>query len=315
MAGKAYIEIETENLAGAQLALGSPSTFGTIGTHSEIGRLINLLNAMASGVHPGVVRVRTDDSTGTAASQAATVAQASFTAGDKLIITIPGVQPLVYTAILTGTPVYGSGQFLAATSDTATAASLAAAIVADQRAQRAGITATASVAVCTITANARMGSAGNAIKAQKFVTTAGAFSLANSGAFTGGHDPGVLSTSTLALSGALTVNDTVTIGGVVLTAVAVPANESQFVGAVSAAADGAALVACINAHSKLKGIILASGTSTVTLTFRVGGRMGTLVTVAKSAAAITLTGANFAPLSTDVWATSMVEYRIGISPA
>lgn len=313
MAGKSYIEIEVDNLAGAQLALGSPSTLGPLGTHSAIGRLINLLNAMASGTHPGIVRVRTDDSTGTAASQAATVAQASFTAGDKLVITVPNVQPLVYTAILTGTPVYGDLTFKAATSDTATAASLAAAINADQRAQRAGITATASVAVCTI--SAPKGSAGNAILAKKFVTTSGAFSLANSGAFTGGHDPGVKSVSTLALSGALTANDTVTIGGVVLTAKASPSGESEFAATVSAAADGAALVACVNAHSKLKGIVLASGTSTVTLTFQVGGRMGTLVTVAKSAAAITLTGANFAPLTTDVYSTAMVEYRIGISPA
>lgn len=85
--------------------------------------------------------------------------------------------------------------------------------------------------------------------------------------------------------------NTITIAGTVLTAATAPANESEFITGTDAV-NAAALAACINAHSVLSKIVSAtSSAGVVTISCVVPGPLGNLVTVAKSGAPITISGA------------------------
>lgn len=94
-------------------------------------------------------------------------------------------------------------------------------------------------------------------------------------------------------NGSISNGDTLTIGGVVLTVAASPANESEWTEGADSDASAVALAACINAHSELKGYLIASVVdATVTVTFWAPGRLGNLITLATSdASAFTLGGA------------------------
>jgi hypothetical protein len=303
MAAKVMIEAVLPDRTGAALAAEIPSSSSPIGaSRNFITWLTTLLAALVSGLMRGRVRVGIDESTGVKAAITVTVARASMTAGDVLV-----VNGLRYTAVAT-TPVAGDGTFAFITTDDATATSLAAAITTDPRA-RGMLTAAASTSTVVITA-AVAGSAANAYEVREVVTNAAAFVFTGA-ALAGGVDAGAKQSLTAALGGALTANDTVTIGAVVLTAKASPSGESEFAGAVSAAADGAALAACINAHSKLKGLFYATGTSTVTIQLLMGGRVGNVVGIAKSAAQITLSAATFAPSTTEAYAAGATGLEFG----
>lgn len=90
--------------------------------------------------------------------------------------------------------------------------------------------------------------------------------------------------------------DTVTIGVIVLTGSATPANENQFLSTGNDAADAVAFAACVNAHSVLSKIVsVATPTTAVaTVTCLVPGAIGNQVALAISAhgsvSAVTLTG-------------------------
>lgn len=301
MAGKLIIEAISSR-AGASIASALPES-GQPRRAAELLR--TYFEEMAAGIQPGHLRVSVDESTGVAASQTIACTQASATAGD--VVVIGGI---AFTAVAT-TPVPANGEFAIITSDTAMATSLKAAINAHP-ATRGRFTADSSSGTVTVTAAVR-GTFSNGIEVRKVVTTGAAITLGGA-TLTGGRDPGDRQTLTAALGGALSINDTVTIGSVVLTAVAVPANENEFVGAVSAAADGAALAACINAHSKLKGLLYATGTATVTIRCLIGGRIGALVSISKSAAQITLSAASFAPTTTEAYSAGAggLEYTLGL---
>lgn len=278
------------------------STPGARNVRASLQRFVNILLAIAGGAIRGRLRIGIDDSTGVAATATITCTQANCTAGDVLFI---GKTPITGVA---GTPDPYAGQYSISTSDANVATTIAAAINS-YGPFRGRFTASVSTNVVTVTSVA-VGTLGNEHTLVKQVTTAGAFTLSGA-TFTGGRDPGDKQSLTAALGGALTANDTVTIGSVVLTAKAAPVGENQFAATVSAAADGAALAAAINAHSKLKGLLLASGTSTVTIAMRQGGRIGALVSISKSAAQITLSAASFAPTTTEAWAASPVELAFG----
>lgn len=319
MPGKLYIEVVAKSgQTGAVLARGGADPGKPLDSRTEIAKLCTLLNAISSNTIRGVVRVTADDSTPVASTLAVTVAQASFAAGDYIVISPPTGVPVRFTAVLTGTPVNGDNTFLAATSDNATATDLARCINSSYTAQAIGLTASAASAVVTLTLGGVdafvAGSGSNLTTAAKFLGAGGAggsgFSFTSP--FSGGHDAGYLVTVTAALSGAMANNDTVTIGGVVLTGkTSAPSGQAQFLVGVSAAADGAALIACINAHTSLKGYFLASGGATVSIQLRESGRIGALLTIVKTSTAITLSAANWTPLTTEAWATDMVEYSPG----
>lgn len=301
MAAKLKIEATIADLTGSAVIARLPPASSP---RRFINWLVGLLTAFVSGAHRARLRVSVDDSLGVAASNTITCVQASATAGDKLVITAPDGKVFRFTAV-SGTPVPASGEYAIITSNTAVANSLRAAMAAVP----GFVSYWTPSGTATLILTARVaGATGNLARSGKEVTVAGAFT--GTGLFTGGIDPGALQSVTLALGGALTADDTVTIGNVVLTAKASPSGENQFAATVSAAADGAALAACINAHSKLKGLLVASGTSTVTVQLLEGGRLGHIVAISKSAAQITLTG-TFAPSTTDAYASTVVEYNLG----
>jgi phage tail sheath gpL-like len=81
----------------------------------------------------------------------------------------------------------------------------------------------------------------------------------------------------------VSVSDTVTIGGVVFTAVASGATGNQFNQGGTDTADAASLVTAVNANTTLDGLILASNVAgVVTFTALEPGELGNVVTLASS---------------------------------
>jgi len=305
MVAKLMLEIAAPTRTGVEMA--SPFN-AAASSHIGIAQLSAMFAEIDAGLMPAVVRFSIDDSVGVAASQTVAFSFSNLIAGDAFIIVGPTGQSYTYTG-QTGAVTLGDPTFQIVTSDTATGASVAAQVNADPR--LSGImTANNSTGTVTFTMLAK-GSVGNTWKVFKRVTTAGAMTVGGL-AFAGGKDGGQLQSLTLTLSGVIANNETLTIGSIVLTGKsAAPSGESQFLCNVSAAADGAALVACINAHSKLKGLVAASGGATVTMTYQEGGRVGALVTISKVITNGTLSAASFAPSTTDTWAASVIQYAIG----
>jgi len=305
-ASKITISAVVSDLDSATLVAQQPAA-----THGRLAMqwLIRLFTAIVAGLHRARVRVNIDSSTGVAAAVTVTCVQASITAGDKFIVRVPGVGDVVFTAT-SGVPVAGDGTFAFLTSNTVTATSLKNAINTHPAlTQYVVATSSSTLTLTAFTA----GTEGNAMSVRKIVTNSGAFT--GTGAFTGGIDAGALNTAgvTFTIAAALTANDTLTIGSVVLTGKASPSGESQFACGVSQAADTAALTACINAHSKLKGLYVATngGSGVITILCYFEGRELWSTTIAKSAAQGSLSAATWAPAATDAWAASTVDYALG----
>ena len=270
--------------------------------------LFVILSGIASGIRRGRFRFSADESTGTYATITVTAVQASATAGDQLIIQLPGLNVVALTAVAT-TPVPGDRTYAIITSNTAEATSLRSAINNDPFLSKY-INATGT---STLVLTSRIAGAwGNGIRITKKVTTAGAFT--GTGVMTGGVEPGALNTTgvTFTIAAALSNNDTLTIGSVVLTGKTSGASgESQFVDGVSVAADTTALTACINNHSKLKGLYTATGvtgTGVITILCWLEGRELYSTTIVKSAAQGSLSAATWVPPTTDVWASNTIDY-------
>lgn len=302
MAAKLDIEVVCGEETGTALAARFPSTMAPQQFANEV---INLFAAFASGQKRARVRRQVDDSVGVAASATVTCDQSDGTAGDTLVI--GHLPPL--TAVASGA-VAASGQYSLETSDTAVATSLAAAINAYPPTKELVI-ATPSSAVVTITAR-QAGTTGNSILLRKAVTTSNALVL-SAAALAGGVDPGGKRSRTATLSGAWTADDVVNIGAVTLTAKSSPSGQNEFALGASATAAAANLATAINAHTKLVGLVSASASSGVcTITLLVGGRIGELIALTKTASACTLSGASFAPTTTDTNAASYAEFNLGL---
>lgn len=307
MAAKLKIEATIADLTGADLVArlrpaNSPRTMVNI--------LIGLFGALSGGTKRGRLRVSVDSTLGVAAAQTITCVQASSTAGDKLTFITPSGKIYRFTAV-SGTPVPASGEYAIISSNTAVANSIRAAMAAVPGFL---VEFVASGTTTLVVTARKLGSEYNLTRTIKNVTTAGAFT--GTGLFTGGIDPGAQSAVTFTLTDVGTANDTLTIGGQVLTLVASAANEDQVTIGASAGATASAIAAAINVHTKLKGLVAASasGASTgiVTMTLMVGsGRLGLLVALLKSCSVGTLSATSFATSTTDAWASSVVEYGLG----
>lgn len=301
MAAKLLIEVVAPTRTGLELWRQRVN----FADKNGIQQLERMFGEMASSAMPNVCRVTVDDSTGVSATNTIAITYANVTAGDVLIIVGPTGQAYNFTC-QTAAVTLGDPTFRKTTDAAATGTSLAAQINAFPGLK--GILTASGTSTVTLSITQK-GTLGNVWRLKKRETAAG---MALGGAtFSGGKDAGQVQTLTAALGGALTANDTVTIGSVTLTAKASPSGENEFAATVSAAADGAALAACINAHSKLKGLLLASGTSTVTIRCQVSGRLGALISITKSAAQITLSAASWAPSTTEAWAASVVTMKNG----
>jgi len=297
-----------------EAVIGGQSTAASLASKqpSKPREALNWLISILAGVIAGITRSRFrlwfDDSAGAKATITITCVQAQQTVGDRLRFDLPGLPPVYLTAV-TGTAVAEQGQYSKDTSDSAVATSVAAAI--NRYPLLLGLfTATPSTGTVVITAT-QEGSRFNLVNIAKVVTNAGAFT--GTGLLTGGTDPAQIPAAVvLTLTGVIANNETVTIGPVVLTAkTAAPSGESQFLAGVSAAADGAALAACINAHSKLRGILLASGTSTVSIAPRWAGRVFGLLTFAEAIVNGTLSATSYTQPTTEAYVSAPIDYTAG----
>lgn len=89
--------------------------------------------------------------------------------------------------------------------------------------------------------------------------------------------------SATATCASVAADDTITIGGTVLTAKASPSGENQFSQAGSDTADAASLAAAINAHSVIGLKVSASSSAgVVTITSHAPGAIGNLITLVSS---------------------------------
>ena len=109
-------------------------------------------------------------------------------------------------------------------------------------------------------------------------------------------------------------NDTVTIGGRVITAKTAGATENEWTIGADATADAAAFVACINAHSELKGIISATNLAGVmTVTCLVPGLIGKHITLATSkGTAFAFSSTNLALATSPTVLTTARTYKRGL---
>lgn len=252
------------------------------------------LSAIALGVRKGRVNVLVESSTGAAAAGTVAVTAADCTAGDTLVITIPGGEIYTMTAVATDAEVTAAPNAGYYSLETATDNAVGASIVTNAN-RMPGLSKwllASGTGTVTFTSNFT-GSTYNSIGIAKVVTTSSAFAIT---AMAGGADPGSAPSETCTLGGAaLTADDTLTIGSVVLTWKASASGENQVTIGGDDATSLANLTAKINAHSKLQGLVLATddAATVCTITWLGPPRAGELLYFAKSAAnasAMVITG-------------------------
>lgn len=238
----------------------------------EAQRLSELFAAMASGVRPGKIRVRTDSVTGVQASITLAVTQANIAAGEYIDVIIPGRGTYRVTAVASSADVT-LGQFVSATDDATTATNMKNA-VNGMYGLKDYVTATTNSGNLILTAK-EYGTTGNAMT----VLDGTVNGISGEGAFSGGKDASSQVTATAALTHLnIAAGDTITIAGCVFTWKASASTESEVTIGADATEDGANLAAKINAHSKLLGLVTAASvTGTVTVTYLVPPRIAVLM--------------------------------------
>lgn len=299
MAAVMRIDAMLPRQSGAGLALQVPPTGGW---HKAVAWLARLIFGLT--VFGGRLRLSVDNSLGVAATGTVTLTQASLTAGDHV-----GIGSFALTA-KAGAADASLGQWSLDTSNAAAGISLAAAING-YGPVKALVSATDNGSgVVTITSRLT-GAVGNGIALTEKDASGGIARSAS--ALAGGINPDPLVTVLGTFSGTGTNADTITIGGVVLTLVAAAANENQITIGGSAAATATNTIAVINAHTKLKGFVLATsgGSAIVSLQLLMGGRIGNLVGLTENGSGFSWAAASFAPTTTEAWALSPVTWAIG----
>lgn len=304
MAAALYLELMSPRQSGTAMAARLPSGSSVPAGNALAGLAWLTKTIAAVFAQGGRARFRIEDSSPKAATGTVTLTQASLTAGD--VVWIGGI---ALTAV-SGTATPASGTWSIDTSDTAAATSLALAINS-YPAVRDLVTATSASGVVTITSRVA-GTVGNTISLLE--TDAGGGIARSGSALSGGLDACPLQTVNVTFTGTGTANDTLSIGGQTMTLKASAASEDEVTIGGSAAATATNMIAAINANSKLKGLVLASsgGSAVVTLQLLVAGRIGRLVTLAKSSTAISaLPASNFLASTTETYVSGLTTYRAG----
>ena len=277
-----------------------------LAAQTAVNVLSSLLLRCASGISRGNLRVAISDSVGVGASGTITCVRASSIAGDSVLL-----DDVIFTCV-DGTASAVAGQYSRDTSDTAMATSLAAAING-YPASKGRWSATSSTGTVTVTERT-VGSGGNSTKLRKQVTT-GAAHVLSGATLSGGKTPSDRASASIVITHAnLSDGDTITLGSEIFTAKASGASgDNQFNIGASSTADGDALIAKINAHPKLIGIVSGSNASgTITLTYACDPRLALLVQLATSdATAFALTQ----PASTLTLSSVLAprEYNLGVA--
>lgn len=302
------MEVTIPGRSGAEIIAqpsGMPSTANPI-------RFFVWLAALFSGFVSGLgarIRIAVEDSTPKAATGTVVFTQASLAAGDKVILARIGYGAVVYTAVA-GAATAALGQFSIDTSDTAVGDSFVLALAAypPKRPWATGVNTAGSVALTAVD----KGIDGNGIVMTE-VDAGGGIALTQ---FSGGRDAGSLQSITGTFTAVPVANDTIVFGGAVtLTAKASAANENEFTIGANAAASATNLISVINAHSVLKGFILASsgGSGIVVMQLLQTGRIGSLIFVLDNLQNYTQTATSFAPSQTSTWIQSPQVYAVGAS--
>lgn len=303
MTATVNIQLVTDR-AGAELALFLPYSSSTQAAREAANVLSSELLRCASGVGAGRIRAQIDTVAGVAASIALTCTTADATAGDKLCIG-------KYVLTCAASPDASAGEYdSAAATDDDFATSIGAAINGLNPIE---FYATVATNVVTVTAR-RAGTAGNAIGVAKTFTTATAVTFTGS-ALAGGVDPAAKPTMSLTFGDVGLANETFTIGSVTITMKASAANENECTIGASAAASATNMIAVINAHSKLRGLMSAAtgGSGVVTITAAFGGRIATLLDCGTNITSGTLTNSgNFSTTATATRVTDGLEWGLGL---
>lgn len=244
----------------------------------EATRLSELFASMASGVRPGKVKVRTDSVTGVRASITLAVTQANIAAGEYIDIVVPGRGGFRILAVASD-PDVTLGQFVSETDDATTATNMAAAIDG-MLGLKSIVDASTNSGNLIITAR-DYGTLGNSYIVVDGTTNG----VSGEGNFAGGKDSSTVVTATIGCVLANTdADDTVAIGSVTFTAKASGASgDNQFNLGASNTAMGDNLVAKINAHPDLLGLVSGINASgTITLTYAVAPRIAQHIRLATS---------------------------------
>jgi hypothetical protein len=300
MASVLRLELMSPRMAGAAVKKLLPQS--SANPRAFLNALINVLAGIFTGAGARV-RAQIDESTPYAATGAVAFTQASLTAGDKVFI-----NGAALTAVA-GSAVAANGEFSKDTSNTAVGDSFVLALAAYPPVKDL-VTGVNSSGTVTLAAKTK-GAVGNSIKMSE-VDASGGIALTQ---FSGGLDPGSLVSVNGTFSNTGTANDTISIGGVTLTLKASAANENEITIGGSAAATATNTINVINAHSKLKGLVVASsgGSGIVTVQLQQSGRVGNLVTLTEASSQFSWAATSFAPTSTEAWVTSTVTYGVGWS--
>lgn len=278
--------------------------------------VIRELEKLLAGESSGSVALSIDSETEVAASVAIACTQASATAGDKLVFTLPDGTSVVLTA--SASPTVAEGTFSIATSDTVMAASIVAAVNAYPPAAK-WLSATESPSGTALVAYKFKGAEGNTLKVRKVVTTAGVFAgiSATNTSFSGGREANDQSSATATcVQASIVADDTVVIGSVTLTWKASAASEDEVDIGADDEESNANLAAAINAHSVLGQIIIATASSTaVTLKYWCAGREGDIISLAETGGGVTLSATALSSTLTSATSTSRREFMFGVPSA
>lgn len=303
-------KITMEVIGGNANQVASLVLNGSADPHAALTKVVDLVAGGAAGEQPIYMRTMVDDSVGTSATGSAAVTYANIAAADKLIVG-DSLQQVEFTCVST-VPVAGDNTFQKVTDATATGASLAAAINSSPQ-MKGRYTAAAVTGTVTLTVTAP-GTRGNTSWLTKQMANGAGLTLVQ---FSGGRDAASRYINTITLGANPTNGQTLTIGAVVLTFVTSSANESQITIGADKETTAASLSVCINAHSKLKGLMSATNAATTALvpvTLNLSGRFGALVPISTNAT-ITFTQASFAPATTETWVQNDNAFGVGLKAA
>jgi outer membrane lipoprotein SlyB len=269
------------------VTVGDRLILGTTLPNEAVQALADDLSAIAGGMRSAKVRARVDKSTEAQASLALTVTQTNVAVDEYIDIQFPQGEKVRLTAKATES--IADLQFKQITSDTVCAASIRDVINGNPRLNKR-LSASESSGVVTITSK-EYGTIGNNI--QIIDGTTNGISPAG-GNLAGGLDASNRATGVLTLTFAnIDADETVSIGNVTLTWKASASGENQVDIGANLAAATTNLVAKINAHSSLLGLVTATGvtaTGVITLTWLGDPRLAAQIKLASSdATAVAIT--------------------------
>lgn len=294
--------------------LGAEIAGSSAGGREAVRRSLDAVGRVISGVTPGHVRVRVDK---TAPAQAVGTIEPSTEgspmANDYMTVVVPGHGTQRITAI-EGTPDPAAGQIdVDAATDTILGAQVAACFAANPF-LRKFFTATAADGLVTVTCreDTLPGSLGNGVRFEEPPGESLFDVVSPSGGADAANTPSVTATFG---SPDVVQDDTFAIGAVTLTWRNSPSGENQVAASGTPATAAANLVAKINAHSKLRGLVEATRTdAVVTLRWLGDPRSGELVRVARTESnegAVVLSGSALTSGSTESYGADPRHYTFG----